>query len=244
MPSLPYNSLQRKRIPLPSSFIILWFVLCVRDPSKTSVTDQPGTGDMEWPSFSVPDLYYKELSMDMPVGRGIKADECALWGDYLKDLRLTLGNYPFYIFIWNYFFIKRPILRSLYLWQQRNNVRILQKYATSACTCVHQVTKVKKPSSGDNIAYTKYRVHTLLLVRISNLHILCFYDFLQHNRMRKHGLKLVFHLLFVPIMVLFYLSGSMDETELQWREDYNSWKKDLEIWRTEFSSYDNDKNCL
>lgn len=62
-----------------------------RDPSKTSVSDEPGTGEMEWPSFSVPGLYYKELSLDMPVGRGVKADECAFWGDFLEDLRLTLG---------------------------------------------------------------------------------------------------------------------------------------------------------
>ncbi|KAJ8036004.1 Acetylcholinesterase [Holothuria leucospilota] len=65
------------------------------DPSKTTITDEPGTGDMEWPSFSVPDLYYKQLSSDMHVGRGIKADECAFWGDFLEDLRLTLGGVPY-----------------------------------------------------------------------------------------------------------------------------------------------------
>lgn len=97
------------------------------DPSKTSDADEPGTGEMEWPSFSVPDLQYKELSLEMPVGRGVKADECALWGDFLEDLRLTLV--------------------------------------------------------------------------------------------------------------------SMDETELQWREDYSSWQEDLETWRTEFTSYKDNKNC-
>ncbi|KAJ8036005.1 Acetylcholinesterase 1 [Holothuria leucospilota] len=97
------------------------------DPSKTSDADEPGTGEMEWPSFSVPDVQYKELSLEMPVGRGVKADECALWGDFLEDLRLTLV--------------------------------------------------------------------------------------------------------------------SLDEAELQWREDYSSWQEDLETWRTEFTSYKDNKNC-
>lgn len=70
-----------------------------RDPSKTFVTDQPATGEMEWPNFSIPDLYYKELSLDIPVGRGVKADECAFWGIFLEDLRLTLGKYTTYIFV-------------------------------------------------------------------------------------------------------------------------------------------------
>lgn len=48
------------------------YLLVPRDPSKTSAAEEPGTGEMEWSSFSVPELYYKELSLDMSVERGVK----------------------------------------------------------------------------------------------------------------------------------------------------------------------------
>ncbi|KAJ8036009.1 Cholinesterase [Holothuria leucospilota] len=60
------------------------------DPSKMLSSDPLGTGEMEWPRYSAPDLLYKELSLNMTMGRGIKADECSLWNGFLKELEMYL----------------------------------------------------------------------------------------------------------------------------------------------------------
>lgn len=59
-------------------------------------SDPPGTGEMEWPRYSAPDLLYKDLSLNMTIGRGIKADECSLWNGFLKELEMYLGRFHFY----------------------------------------------------------------------------------------------------------------------------------------------------
>ena len=60
-----------------------------------SPSNSPGTGEMEWPMYSAPDLFYKELSLDMTIGRGLKADECTLWNDLMNQLIMYLGRYHF-----------------------------------------------------------------------------------------------------------------------------------------------------
>lgn len=60
------------------------------DPSRKDVSSPPGVGKMEWPAFTVPELQYKELSLELPVGRGIKAEECAFWNDFKPKLQSYL----------------------------------------------------------------------------------------------------------------------------------------------------------
>ncbi|KAJ8036380.1 Cholinesterase [Holothuria leucospilota] len=62
------------------------------DPSRDDVSSTPGTGDWEWPPFTVPGLEYKDLSVELPVGNGIKADECVFWNDYKPKLLTMLGS--------------------------------------------------------------------------------------------------------------------------------------------------------
>lgn len=62
------------------------------DPSRESFSSPPGSGELTWPAFSITDQYYKELSLDLPVGRGLKANECAFWNDFKPLLQQYLAT--------------------------------------------------------------------------------------------------------------------------------------------------------
>ncbi|XP_071794240.1 acetylcholinesterase-like [Asterias amurensis] len=44
----------------------------------------------EWPLFTVEGLEYKELTPEMQNGRGIKAQECRFWNDFIPELLETI----------------------------------------------------------------------------------------------------------------------------------------------------------
>ena len=45
--------------------------LPVRDPSKSSVDAESGLGEDYWPVYTVPELYHKEMSPELRVGRAL-----------------------------------------------------------------------------------------------------------------------------------------------------------------------------
>ncbi|KAJ8036382.1 Acetylcholinesterase [Holothuria leucospilota] len=62
------------------------------NPSREDSSSSPGVGDWAWPEFTVPGLQYKELAVEMSVGQGIRADECAFWNDFKVQLLTTLAT--------------------------------------------------------------------------------------------------------------------------------------------------------
>ena len=46
----------------------------------------------EWPLFTVEGLEYKDLSPEMLNGRGIAAQKCRLWNEFVPELLKTLGE--------------------------------------------------------------------------------------------------------------------------------------------------------
>lgn len=62
------------------------------DPSRWDAASSPGVGEWAWPAYTLPELQYKELSADMSVGQGLKADECAFWNDFKPQLESFLAS--------------------------------------------------------------------------------------------------------------------------------------------------------
>ncbi|PIK49733.1 putative cholinesterase 1 [Apostichopus japonicus] len=62
------------------------------DPSRPDSNSSPGQGDWEWPAFTIPELQYKELAIDMSIDRGLKADECAFWNAFNPDLTSYIAS--------------------------------------------------------------------------------------------------------------------------------------------------------
>ncbi|XP_071826150.1 cholinesterase-like [Apostichopus japonicus] len=62
------------------------------DPSRADSSSSSGGGEWAWPTFTVPELQYKELSYNMAVGRGLKADECAFWSEFEPELQNALAS--------------------------------------------------------------------------------------------------------------------------------------------------------
>ncbi|XP_071492942.1 cholinesterase-like [Diadema antillarum] len=56
------------------------------DPSKPSVDAEPGVGEDLWPSYSIPELNYKELAPGFAVGRAVRARQCHFWNSYMPTL--------------------------------------------------------------------------------------------------------------------------------------------------------------
>ncbi|XP_071789077.1 cholinesterase-like [Asterias amurensis] len=55
-------------------------------------TGNPVTEDDIWPQFTIPELVYKELNVDMATGRALKSNQCHFWNTYLVQLRTMLAN--------------------------------------------------------------------------------------------------------------------------------------------------------
>eukprot|EP00057_Strongylocentrotus_purpuratus_P004580 XP_003728996.1 PREDICTED: acetylcholinesterase 1 [Strongylocentrotus purpuratus] len=55
----------------------------------------PNEGLGSWPSFTVPELSYKEISLDIAndgVGRALKARQCHFWNDYFPKLQKFVAS--------------------------------------------------------------------------------------------------------------------------------------------------------
>nr|XP_054751993.1 cholinesterase-like [Lytechinus pictus] len=62
------------------------------DPSKYSSTDSPSQGESRWPMYTIPDLSFKELSLDLDVGRAKRARQCHLLNSYIPQLAQVTGD--------------------------------------------------------------------------------------------------------------------------------------------------------
>jgi carboxylesterase type B len=45
-----------------------------------------------WPRFTVPELEYKELSLNLTTSRALKSDQCSFWNNYVPQLQTMLGD--------------------------------------------------------------------------------------------------------------------------------------------------------
>ncbi len=45
-----------------------------------------------WPEFTIPELRYKEINVNMDIRRALKSDQCRLWNTYLVQLQTMLGK--------------------------------------------------------------------------------------------------------------------------------------------------------
>ncbi|XP_041459803.1 acetylcholinesterase-like [Lytechinus variegatus] len=48
---------------------------------------EPTEGLGNWPPFTIPELSYKEMSLDLGVGRALKAKQCHFWNEYFPKLQ-------------------------------------------------------------------------------------------------------------------------------------------------------------
>ncbi|XP_072048627.1 cholinesterase-like [Amphiura filiformis] len=62
------------------------------NPNKESFSSPPYNDDTAWPAFSLPELQYKELAVNLKTGRGLKADECHFWNEHLEQLTTFTAN--------------------------------------------------------------------------------------------------------------------------------------------------------
>ncbi|XP_071826178.1 cholinesterase-like isoform X2 [Apostichopus japonicus] len=62
------------------------------DPSRSNSSSSPGEGEWAWPTFTIPELHYKELSFEMKVDRGLKADECNFWNEFEPELQSFVAS--------------------------------------------------------------------------------------------------------------------------------------------------------
>ncbi|PIK43627.1 putative cholinesterase [Apostichopus japonicus] len=62
------------------------------DPSRSDTSSSPGEGEWAWPTFTIPELNYKELSFEMKVDRGLKADECNFWNEFEPELQSFVAS--------------------------------------------------------------------------------------------------------------------------------------------------------
>ncbi|XP_072048619.1 uncharacterized protein [Amphiura filiformis] len=56
------------------------------NPNKESEASRPYNDDRAWPAYTFPNLEYKDIAVNLTSGRGVRADECHFWNDYLKQL--------------------------------------------------------------------------------------------------------------------------------------------------------------
>ena len=52
----------------------------------------PVTANDMWPEFTIPELRYKELNVNMATGRALKSNQCHFWNTYLMQLQTMLGK--------------------------------------------------------------------------------------------------------------------------------------------------------
>ena len=76
-------------IPHTYIFLIIIFSTPCSNPNIASEGDGGSTtesSELEWPQYTLTDPVYRELSINMKTGRGLKAKQCTLWNDYLPKL--------------------------------------------------------------------------------------------------------------------------------------------------------------
>ncbi|XP_072049224.1 cholinesterase-like isoform X2 [Amphiura filiformis] len=56
------------------------------NPNQETESSLPYDDDRAWPTYTFPNLEYKEIAVNLTSGRGVRADECHFWNDYLKQL--------------------------------------------------------------------------------------------------------------------------------------------------------------
>ncbi|KAJ8036345.1 Acetylcholinesterase [Holothuria leucospilota] len=88
-----FSSVPEEEKELSVKFIRYWTNFArTGDPSRVTTSSAPGTGEWAWPVFTIPELQYKELSLNMSTGRGLKADQCAYWNNFKPSLQTYLGK--------------------------------------------------------------------------------------------------------------------------------------------------------
>ena len=48
--------------------------------------------EMYWPQFTIPELNYKVLSMNLTTDRALKSADCQFWNDLVPKMRTFTGN--------------------------------------------------------------------------------------------------------------------------------------------------------
>ena len=64
----------------------------IRNPGKETDSSTPYDDERAWPAFTIPELQYKELAINLTEGNGLRADECHFWNDYVKQLQTFTGK--------------------------------------------------------------------------------------------------------------------------------------------------------
>ncbi|XP_072048631.1 cholinesterase-like [Amphiura filiformis] len=86
-PHLDFHQYPAEEMNLSYQVIKYWTNFAkTGNPNKESSSSPPYNDDRAWPAFTLPGLQYKELAVNLTTGRGLKADECHFWNEYLEQL--------------------------------------------------------------------------------------------------------------------------------------------------------------
>jgi carboxylesterase type B len=61
-------------------------------PSSATPSSSPESQREFWPRFTVPELEYKELSLNLTTSRALKSDQCYFWNNYVPQLQTMLAD--------------------------------------------------------------------------------------------------------------------------------------------------------
>ncbi|XP_072021102.1 acetylcholinesterase-like [Amphiura filiformis] len=50
------------------------------------------SGELYWPDYTIPELQYKEIAVNLTSGRALKAEECHFWNEHLQQLGTFVGD--------------------------------------------------------------------------------------------------------------------------------------------------------
>jgi carboxylesterase type B len=62
------------------------------NPSISEPESMPKSPSDAWPRFTIPELEYKVLDLDLSTGRALKSSECYFWNIYIRRLVTLLGE--------------------------------------------------------------------------------------------------------------------------------------------------------
>merc|ERR1711962_412487 len=86
-------SLTDEEMELSVKFMEFWTNFAkTGSPGLKTPGSQPESDGDYWPRFTVPELEYKVLSLNLTTGRALKADDCHFWNTYVVQLRTMLGE--------------------------------------------------------------------------------------------------------------------------------------------------------
>ncbi|XP_022105581.1 acetylcholinesterase-like [Acanthaster planci] len=98
LPFLPetaalYSGFSDQERALSVEFMKFWTTFAkTGNPSTKTPGSHPESELDFWPRFTVPELEYKELSLNLTTSRALKSDQCYFWNTYVPQLQTMFAD--------------------------------------------------------------------------------------------------------------------------------------------------------